>query len=496
MKKTAKFLALLLSLLTIGSFVACNKDKGNDATSSSSVTSNSSTSSAPAEEPENIQLTLSQTQLTLVEDEMAFLTATSNVTKSIKWRSDNEDVATVSVVGKVIAKVAGTATITAQIGNTTASCSVTVVAAKEKTSDYIDVETTVYLSLQDENEPQLAPRYMTVNEGGETFAPDKTYTFTSLNEDVVTVSENGVVTAVGKGKADIEIRSGDVVTYVIADVYTDVITSTEDWLEMLYNEDVFAKFYLACDLDFTGVKYNIEPHIARGYGFTGELNGGFHTVSNVEVTGASGTEGQSLFGGAVCINIYDIAFVNVVYTEKASGLCSSLIQHVNMSKHPDWVIAGDKLLVDGKEIEGAIPRKETNPEHDKVVIPAKVNNVIIDASFVGHSNAAFCKYFYGGLISNLYVNMRRGDDQQFMDTDFLFAQTLHIWYLPKAASNIVVRIDKGVLSNEMTTVDSYALELTNVTYTADELQANYRAYEMFDKSVWSITPKGIPTFVK
>ena len=499
MNKTIKFLALALSLLTIGSSMACGKGNGNDATSTSSSSSSivSSSVSAPAEEPENIQLTLNKTQLTLVEDEVAFLVATSNVNKSVKWSSDNEQVATVSVAGKVIAKTAGTATITAYIGNTTTSCSVTVLAAEEKTKDYIDADSTVYLSLLDENEPQLMPRYMAVSEDGESVDGTKTFTFTSLNTDVVTVSETGVVTALSSGQADIEIRCGDVVTYVVADVYTDVIASTDDWLEMLANRDVFARFYLACDLDFTGVTYNIEPHIARGNGFNGELNGGFHTVSNVTVTGNTSTEGQSLFGGATCINVHDVAFVNVTFTARgSSGLCSSLIQHKNIASNPGWVIAGDQLLVDGKVIEGAIPRKEANPADDKVIIPAKVNNVIIDASFVGHSNVAFCRSFYGGLISNLYINMRRGDDQPFMDTDYLFVQRLHIWYMPKAASNTIVRIDKGVLSAEMEADGSYPLDLVNITYTTNELLANYNAYQMFDRSVWSITPKGLPTFVK
>lgn len=491
MNNKMKFLALLLSFISIGSVVACNNSSAGSV-SSSEVESSIPSSSSP-EESEKVELSLNKTQVTLVEDEMEVLFATSNASKNPTWTSSDESVATVSVVGKIIAKTAGTTVITAQIGKTTAQCMVTVVEAPKKTKDYIDVESTAYLSLDDENTPKILPSYMVVEEDGERLDSDKTFTFTSLNESVATVDEEGVITAVSLGKADIEVRCGDIVTYVVADVYTDLIVTEADWLTMLGRRELFARYYLACDLDFTGVEYNIEKYFAREKGFCGELNGGRHTVSNVTVTGNTGTEGQSLFGGAKCVNIYDVAFYNVTYTSsKSSGLCSSLMQHVNISNHPEWIISGNNVWVDGRLIEGATVMREG----DKIIFPAKVNNVIVDAQFIGHGNVGFCKSFYGGLISNVYINMRRGDDQAFNETDFMFAQTLHIWYFPNAASNTIVRIDKGVLTESMSNVDSYSLPLSDVTYTTDEILANYKAYQMFDKSIWSITPKGIPTFVK
>ena len=496
MKKRNKFLALLLAFVTIASLGACDKDNGKD-TGNSSIESSSTTpsSSSSVEETENIEISISETQLTLVEDETKVLSAMSNVNKPVTWTSDNEAVATVSVVGKVIAKTAGTATITAQVGKTTVTCTVTVVAA-EKIVDYIDVESTAYLSLHDENAPQILPRYVAVNEGGEKVDGTKQFTFTSLNTDVVTVDETGVLTSVGLGKADIEVRCGDLVTYVIADVYTDVISTTEEWFMMLADQkearDVFARYYLACDLDFTGVEYNIAPYAGMDSGFCGELNGGYHTLSNVTVTGACN---QSLLGGGTCVDVYDIAFTNVTYTSNnASGLFSSLLQHVNL--RPNWSVQGSDLVIDNKIVEDASVLRVSETS-TLVLFPSKVNNVILDAEFIGHGNVGFAKYFYGGVVSNVYINMRRGDDQAFNETDYMFAQTLYIWWGAKAASNIVVLIEAGVLNEEMARKESSeALPLSNVSYTLNGLEANYKAHQMFDKAVWVIPPMGLPTFAK
>ena len=77
------------------------------------------------------------------------------------------------------------------------------------------------------------------------------------------------------------------------------------------------------------------------------------------------------------------------------------------------------------------------------------------------------------------------------------AQTLYIWWGAKAASNIVVLIEAGVLNEEMARKESSeALPLSNVSYTLNGLEANYKAHQMFDKAVWVIPPMGLPTFAK
>ena len=69
---------------------------------------------------------LSNTSLFLIAGETYTLTATNATNKIVTWTSDNENVATVDVNGKVTAVSVGTATITAQAGNETATCTITV----------------------------------------------------------------------------------------------------------------------------------------------------------------------------------------------------------------------------------------------------------------------------------------------------------------------------------------------------------------------------------
>ena len=88
---------------------------------------------------------LSKTSATITAGSSAQLSVTynpSNTTdsKTVTWKSSNTSVATVSG-GKVTAKKAGTATITAKVGSKSASCKITVKAATSTltTSGYVNV---------------------------------------------------------------------------------------------------------------------------------------------------------------------------------------------------------------------------------------------------------------------------------------------------------------------------------------------------------------------
>ena len=114
--------------------------------------------------------------------------------KTVTWSSDDEDIATVEN-GVVTAVGAGTTTITATVGEFTAECEVTVVSPLEsitltadRTTDDLEVNDTVNL---------------TVVYNPEDTTDDKKVTWSSSDEDVATVDENGVVTGVAEGTATI-----------------------------------------------------------------------------------------------------------------------------------------------------------------------------------------------------------------------------------------------------------------------------------------------------
>ena len=114
--------------------------------------------------------------------------------KTVTWSSSDDDVATVEN-GVITATGAGTATITATVGEFTAECEVTVISPLEsitltadRTTDNLEVGDTVNLTVE-------------YNPADTT--DDKAVTWSSSDEDVATVDENGVVTAVSGGTATI-----------------------------------------------------------------------------------------------------------------------------------------------------------------------------------------------------------------------------------------------------------------------------------------------------
>lgn len=157
-------------------------------------------------------VTLSETSKELAQGATVTLRATiapANVTdKTVTWTSSNSGIATVDASGKVTAKGAGTANITATTANgKTAACTITVAETAvtgitfDKTTAQMNVDETMTLTAT------VAP----------TNAGNKTLTWFSNNESVLTVDANGKVTAKGAGKATITAKSanGKIATCVI-----------------------------------------------------------------------------------------------------------------------------------------------------------------------------------------------------------------------------------------------------------------------------------------
>ena len=145
---------------------------------------------------------LSKTSISLYKGETATLSATvnpSNATnKKVTWTTSNSNVATVSN-GKITAKGAGTATITAQTSNgKKATCIVTV---KNKTVDPTSVKLSkTSVSLEKGKTTTLSA---TVNPSN---ATNKKVTWTTSNSKVATVS-GGKITAKGVGTATITAKT-------------------------------------------------------------------------------------------------------------------------------------------------------------------------------------------------------------------------------------------------------------------------------------------------
>ena len=142
------------------------------------------------------EVRLNKSTETLTEGETTTLTATvlpENTTygKSVKWSSSNVAVATVDLMGKVTAKRAGTAIITAISENgKTASCTITV--NKKDTNITI---TEVRLNKSTETLKEGDTTTLTATVLPENTTDSKSVSWRSSNSEVATVDANGTVTA-------------------------------------------------------------------------------------------------------------------------------------------------------------------------------------------------------------------------------------------------------------------------------------------------------------
>ena len=148
-------------------------------------------------------VSLSQTEVTLAVGGTLTLTATfipDYAVSKVTWSSSDEAVATVNESGVVTAKAEGTATITVSSidGTVTATCAITVGVpvtgvSLSQTSAKLHFGETLALTA-------------TVTPAN---ATNKRVTWSSSNQDVATVDENGVVTAKTEGTATITATTAD-----------------------------------------------------------------------------------------------------------------------------------------------------------------------------------------------------------------------------------------------------------------------------------------------
>ena len=154
------------------------------------------------------KVSLNKSATTLTEGESETLTATitpSNATgdKTVKWSSSNAEVAAVDSNGKVTAKKAGTAVITATSSNgKTAGCTVTV-KQKEIAITGISLNKSTTSLTEGESETLTA----TITPSNAT--GDKTVKWSSSNAEVAAVDSNGKVTAKKAGTAVITATSSN-----------------------------------------------------------------------------------------------------------------------------------------------------------------------------------------------------------------------------------------------------------------------------------------------
>lgn len=154
-------------------------------------------------------ISLNKNETTIARGGTEQLTATvepEGTGNTVAWSSDNEEVATVDQTGLVTAVGKGTANITATAGGQSASCKVTVNAPLQGIQITGEQST-----IKKGQTTQLSVVY-----NPEDTTDDTTVTWSSDNEDVATVDQTGLVTAVADGTANIKAKVGTLeATYAI-----------------------------------------------------------------------------------------------------------------------------------------------------------------------------------------------------------------------------------------------------------------------------------------
>ncbi len=148
--------------------------------------------------------------------------------RDVTWTSSNPAVATVAEDGTVTAVAPGTTTIVATCGTKTAECTVTVKSPLTSISIGEDID-----ELLPGQSTTLAVTYNPVDT-----TDDKTVTWTSADDTIATVDENGKVTAIAPGTTTITANCGNVsdsITVTVLEVHIDRIAISEPTVSMEKN---------------------------------------------------------------------------------------------------------------------------------------------------------------------------------------------------------------------------------------------------------------------
>lgn len=257
-----------------------------------------------AKSAEAIELT--QTSCEVIEGETAVIYAMADDEGKVNWSSSDESIASVND-GEILGKKAGTARITAKVGDNTAECTVVVTSDGKDGIWLQSVEDGYYLEVGNEDGIQTGFVLCREDENGnvtEEVPADIQYEM--FNRKIATVDENGVIKPLEVGPTTMTVTSGEYTCSVEVVVSTKLIDTAADWLEVIKSTDnLGAYYYVTEDLDFKGVNYGgfaTTASAETGQCFRGTVDGGKHTLKNIS--------GISVFGPLLDAKISNLTFEN------------------------------------------------------------------------------------------------------------------------------------------------------------------------------------------
>lgn len=419
----------------------------------------------PPSSQTSVHISLDRTDIMLLEDESIVLQATTDAAGTVQWETDAANIVSVSATGRVIAKSAGVAHVTASLGEASASCTVTVAPAGEEKARIEVQKTSVRLAVSQGADIESISAVCYDAEGVP--VSDANFSYVSSDPQVVTVSGEGALSPVSAGTAEITVSANGLKESVQVEVYTMLVRTADDWDTMLqYHGDRTVRFYVENDIDFEGFAYKTyaEPNTELGdYGlFMGEVDGGGHILKNITMPSDMGQ--QSLFGAATALTLKNISFANVRFTNgQANGLFNRLMHHISENG-------------------------------EMVVYQSTLSNISLDFIYENHGVCGIMRENYGCVLENIFVNMRMADGSDFDPAqDYGIAQSFIIWTSPNYFSNVIFCTNGGKLSYDWS-LNYGSLDVAKDSVFSYEglMEAGYRAYQLFDGNIWIIRPNELP----
>ena len=317
-------------------------------------------------------VSLDQTTLSVEEGKTAELTATiepANATtdKTLDWKSDKEDIATVEN-GTVTGVKAGTATITVTTkNNKTATCEVTVTSAGAGEDD-IEI-TGVKLDKTTLELKEKATFKLTATIEPANATTDRTLNWKSDKEDIAKVAQDGTVTGVKAGTAKITVTTKNNKTATCTVTVTSAGSGTGT-TDVKVSLDKTAAT-LAVGKDVT-LKATVSPANAGSVSWTSS-DPKIATVANGKVTGKkAGTAKITAAVGnksAVCT----VSVVSLSKTKATLGVKEKLSLKVNgTTKKVTWKTSNKKVAT---VKNGKITAKKANKK--AINITASVDGVTL-----------------------------------------------------------------------------------------------------------------------
>lgn len=455
-----------------------------------------------------ITVSLSASALTIEENGEAVLEAVCSTGETVRWETSNNAVASVSSAGRVLAKKQGSAAIRATAGDAFAECTVTVVPVSESGGAALCVaEKELLLSLQNGAPAQIEAGYTVGGREEET-----AFTYSSENNAIATVSAEGEVTPVALGTTRVRVQAQSLVAYVTVDVYTDGISTPQEWLSMFseqasdQNPALTERYFLENDIDFTGVAYDIGriadagneitvngETVANHYCFNSEVNGNLHTVKNITVWPEYDAEinpedYQSVFGRAVGALVHDIVFENVVFDSVHSSGLASVTFHNTSNAGAVQNTVFENISADFVYALQAPGADASDAEKSLYAQSSRIAT-------------GFAFRTYGVEANNLFIHMRTPQGVRFADHYHNvcgFAWEEWIWYGGSVTQTVAYAEGaEDVPSYFIQGGDPvYKLAKDGVRLTEGIIETAYYTQLYLDGAVWNFDKDGIPVLKK